>query len=135
MMTHPDFDPTRFLPLTPLSFNILLALGDADRHGYGILKELERKMSGTSLPATGTLYLAIQRLEVDGLIGDSEQKPEPGRDDKRRRYYRLTPAGRLVAAAEARRLVEQLGVAYEKELVTGETLSRLQPNARRRVKE
>lgn len=130
-MTYPAFDPAPLVPLTPLSFNILLALGDADRHGYGILKELERKMSGTSLPATGTLYLAIQRLEADGLIADSERKPEPGRDDARRRYYRLTPAGRLVAAAEARRLIEQIGIAYEKELVAGEALSRLQQNARR----
>lgn len=130
-MTHPPFDPAPHLPLTPLSFNILLALGDADRHGYGILKELERKMSGTSVPATGTLYLAIQRLEADGLIAGSERKPEPGRNDMRRRYYRLTPAGRLVAAAEARRLVEQIGVAYEKKLVTGEALSRLQQNAKR----
>lgn len=129
-MAKPAFDPGRLLPLTPLSFNILLALGDADRHGYGILKELERKMSGTSVPATGTLYLAIQRLEADGLIADSERKPEPGHDDARRRYYRLTPEGRLVAAAEARRLVEQIGVAYEKELVTGEALSRLQRTAK-----
>ena len=134
-MAPSEFNPEASLPLTPLSLNILLALADDDRHGYGILKEVERRTGGKRVPATGTLYLAIQRLEEDGMIAESDNRPEAEADDERRRYYRLTRQGRLVAAAEANRLVDLIGLAYEKRLVSGHDLSGLRSRRPSRRKE
>ncbi|MGH9323861.1 MAG: PadR family transcriptional regulator [Vicinamibacteria bacterium] len=99
------------LPLTPLSYQILVAMADRPRHGYGIIKEIEETTGETLKSSTGTLYLAIERLEQEGLI---EEEPGPM---SRRRYYRLTPLGRQVAAAETRRLATLIGVARVKKLV------------------
>ena len=109
-------------PLTPLSFQILVALADGPKHGYGIIKDLE-EASGQAFPSsTGTLYLAIQRLEAEGLL---EEDPSVKGEDSRRRYYRLTSEGRRVAAAEARRLAALLGVARGKKLVGARQLEGL----------
>lgn len=113
-------DIESLLPLTPLSFQILLALVDGERHGYGILKEIERRTEGRMTPATGPLYLAAQRLLDTGLISESSKRPAPELDDQRRRYYKLTPLGRRVAAAEAKRMAQLVGVALEKKLVKGQ---------------
>src|SRR5688572_24666559 len=95
---------------TPLSHAILLALADADRHGYGIIKEVERQSQGALRPGTGTLYTALQRLQDEGLIVDSPMRP--GQDeDQRRKYYRITPAGRAAARAETLRLMRLVAVA------------------------
>lgn len=99
------------LPLTPLSFQILVALADQPRHGYGIIKEIEEATGEPLKSSTGTLYLAIERLGQEGLI---EEKPS---QDSRRRTYRLTALGREVAIAESRRLTKLLGVARGKKLV------------------
>jgi len=113
-------DIESFLPLTPLSFQILLALVDGERHGYGILKEIERRTEGHMTPATGPLYLAAQRLLDTGLIVESSKRPAPELDDQRRRYYKLTTLGRRVAAAETKRMATLVGVALEKKLVKGQ---------------
>jgi len=102
------------LPLTPLSFQILVALADAPRHGYGILKEIEGSSSEPFQSSTGTLYLAIQRLEEQGLI--EKDRARPG-SDSRRRYYRLTELGREVAIAETRRLATLVSVVRSKGLL------------------
>lgn len=115
-----DRAPEAFLPLTPLSFDILLALVDRPRHGYGVIKEIEGRAGQPMKSSTGTLYLAIQRLEDEGLLEESPEPPDPDEHDSRRRYYRLTTLGRSVAAAEARRLAGRLGVAHEKELLGDE---------------
>ena len=107
------------LPLTPLTFQILLALADQERHGYGVIKEIERQSAGTMAPATGALYLAAQRLLDAGYIEESEDRPDPELDDRRRKYYRLTAFGRSVAAAEAKRMVNLVGIAFKKHLVEG----------------
>ena len=108
--------PEDFLPLTPLWFNILLAIGDAPRHGYAIIKEIERRTEGGMSPATGTVYLALQRLLEDGLIVETaEREPPAGR--RKRRVYDLTPLGKRVTALEAERIAMQLGVAFEQRLV------------------
>lgn len=125
-MSRPDAsEPASFLPLTPLTFHILTALVDADLHGYGIIKELERRTGGRVPPSTGSVYLAIQRLEDDGLVEESSERPDPADDDSRRRYYRLTDLGRGVAEAEAERLAALLGLAREKRLIGAELLSGL----------
>lgn len=116
---HAPDDLSEQLPLTPLTHAVLLALADADRHGYGIIKEVVSQTEGTLRPGTGTLYAALQRLQDDGLIADSPREPEPG-EDRRRKYYRLTRRGRALAGAETRRLARLVAVARHKELVSGE---------------
>ena len=91
-------DPVRFLPLSPHQFHILLALTDGERHGYGVMQDVEQRTGGDLRLGTGTLYTAIARLVALGLIGDT------GREDDRRRYYRLLPLGRAVLQAETHRL-------------------------------
>ncbi len=118
-MTATERDVDAHLPLTPLSFQILLALVDEERHGYGIMKEIESRTKGRMSPATGPLYLAAQRLLDAGMIAESAKRPAPELDDRRRKYYRLTDFGRRVAAAEAERMAYLVGVAFEKRLVEG----------------
>ena len=105
------------LPLTPLSFHILLTLVDAERHGYGIMKEIEQRTEGLMSPATGPLYLAAQRLLETGLIEESANRPAPEFDDQRRKYYRLTDFGRRVVAADAIRMARLVDLAREKKLL------------------
>jgi DNA-binding PadR family transcriptional regulator len=114
-------DPTieAHLPLTPLSIHILLSLVDEERHGYGIMKEIERLTDGLGTSATGPVYLAAQRLLEGGLIEESQNRPAPEFDDQRRKYYRLTEVGRLVATAEVERMSRLLRVAFDKGLVLG----------------
>ena len=106
------------LPLTPLSFEFLLALSDQERHGYGVIKEIERQTEGSMRPATGALYLAAKRMQESGLIIESEKRPEPG-DDSRRKYYELTDFGRRVAAGETGRMARLVRIAVQKGLVDG----------------
>src|ERR1700741_5655452 len=100
-----------FGPLTPAMFHVLLALAGDDLHGYAILKEGELRTSGKVRLSTGTLYGIIKRLLADGLIAERRSRPSEPQDDERRRYYRLTPQGRQVAAAEAERMDEVLSIA------------------------
>jgi len=92
------------LPLTPAVFHILLALAEGERHGYAIMREVAEQTAGQMRLGPGTLYGSIRRMLADGLIEESEARPDPALDDERRRYYRLTPFGRRVAEAEAARL-------------------------------
>ena len=80
-------------PLTPAVFYILLALADGDKHGYGIMKEVEERTEGQIRLKPGTLYQAISRLVSAGLIEEIAERPDPATDDERRRYYRLTGGG------------------------------------------
>jgi DNA-binding PadR family transcriptional regulator len=107
-------------PTTPLTYQILLALADADRHGYGIIKEIEESLGARSAPSTGALYLALQRMEKEGLIGETIERPSDA-DDARRRYYRITPEGRGVAEEESHHLEALLATARSKELLPGGT--------------
>ena len=99
--------------LTPLSAAILFALAGGASHGYAIIKEIESITDGDMSPNTGSMYLALHRLLEDGLIAESHG---PG-DDARRRYYRLTEAGRSAAKAEARRLSQLLRAASVRKLI------------------
>lgn len=102
--------------LTPLWLQILLALADDARYGYGILKEIERQTGGRMSPRTGSLYAALQRLADEELIREAPEAVSPEEDD-RRRYYALTPAGRKALHAETRRLLRTVDVAAEKDVV------------------
>jgi DNA-binding PadR family transcriptional regulator len=109
-------------PLTPISLAILLALADADRHGYAILKEVERQSDGALRIGTGSLYAALQRLTEEGALAESPDQPGP-EEDARRRYYRLTVAGRERAAAELRRMARAVEEARAKKLLPEGALS------------
>ena len=99
-------DPGDLLPLTPVALNVLLALADEERHGYGIMLEVRERTGGRVWLGPGTLYGAIKRLKEGGVIEESKERPDPGEasDDERRRYYRLTGFGGEVLAAEVERL-------------------------------
>ena len=106
-----------FLPLTPPVLHTLVALADGDKHGYAILKEITRRTDGSVRLSAGTLYALVRRATADGLIVESDERPDPALDDERRRYYRLTPLGRRVAAAEIARLESIVEMARAKKLV------------------
>lgn len=106
-----------FLPLTPVSFEILLALAAGELHGYAIMLDVERRTSGAISLHAGSLYRALNRLLEAGLIEELDERPAPDADDERRRYYRLTPGGLQVARGEARRLELQVAAARERRLL------------------
>jgi len=118
-MTTENPLPTDFLPLTDLSFHILLALGAGASHGYAIGKDIQLRSAGRLNPATGSLYQALRRLQRDSLIEEVDRPPRIAVDDARRQYFQLTPLGRNVFAAEARRLEALLVAAREMRLVPG----------------
>jgi DNA-binding PadR family transcriptional regulator len=96
------------LPLTPISFEVLLALVAGELHGYAILQAVEGRLAGKLPLRTGTMYRALARLLDEGLI---ERVGTGADDDPRRRYYRITAFGRQTARAEARRLADQVDAA------------------------
>jgi DNA-binding PadR family transcriptional regulator len=112
-------EPRDLLPLTPAVLHILLALADEERHGYGIMKEVEARTGDEVRLGPGTLYGSIKRMLADGLIEESDERPDPGLDDQRRRYYRITDFGRRVAGAEAGRLAGLVRTAQRKKLIHG----------------
>ena len=94
----------QFLPLSAPVFHILLALADGEAHGYAIMQDVATRSEGVVRLGPGTLYGAIARMLEEGLIEESQERPDPSLDDSRRRYYRLTPFGGEVLACETRRL-------------------------------
>ena len=117
-MHRKSLEPNDFLPLSNLSFHVLISLGEAPSHGYAIGKDVEQRSRGKLKPTTGGLYQALRRLGDDGLIEAVSKAPE-GSTDSRRQYFRLTELGRSVAALEAHRLNELVAVARDKDLYTG----------------
>jgi DNA-binding PadR family transcriptional regulator len=97
--------PESSLPLTPISFEILLAVIDGAQHGYAILQSVESRLGGILPLRTGTIYRALARLLEEGLI------EEASGGDERRRNYRITAQGRAIARAEAKRLANQVARA------------------------
>ncbi|MGH9162670.1 MAG: PadR family transcriptional regulator [Vicinamibacteraceae bacterium] len=93
----------RLLPLRPVEFHILLSLAAGERHGYGIIQDIQARGEAT-VPDVGTMYRALARMVESRLIEASVRRPAPDADDERRNYYRITAAGLRVAKAEARRL-------------------------------
>src|SRR5262245_17053129 len=102
---RPSPDATA-VPLSEVVWEVLLALADEDRHGYAVLLEVERRTEGNLRLLPGSLYRALNRLHRDGLVEEIADRSDSV--DPRRRVYRLTPRGRGVAAAEARRLAAKV---------------------------
>jgi DNA-binding PadR family transcriptional regulator len=104
------------LPLPPATFHVLVALADEDRHGYAVIKDVEARTGGRLKLSPGTLYRSVDRMVHQGLIREISSPLARNMDDERRRYYRITPFGREVAMAEARRLAQMLDLARAKGL-------------------
>jgi DNA-binding PadR family transcriptional regulator len=104
-------------PLTPAVFHILLALSTGERHGYGIMKQVEADSQGKVSMGPGTLYGSLKRMLDAGLVEESEKRVDPEMDDERRIYYRLTAAGRKSLAAELERYSRLVALARERKLL------------------
>ena len=111
-----NIEAESLLPLPPVTFHILVALADEDRHGYAVIKDVAARTGGALTLSPGTLYRSIDRMVQQGLIREISSRPARDLDDERRRYYRITPFGREVAMAESRRLAQLLELARAKGL-------------------
>jgi DNA-binding PadR family transcriptional regulator len=98
-------------PLTPAVLHILLALSTGERHGYGIMKQVQLDSGGRAKMGPGTLYGSMGRMMESGLIRESDRRVDPGLDDERRVYYELTGAGRAALEAELERYRSVVAVA------------------------
>lgn len=104
----------KLLPLTPAVFFILFALADGEKHGYAIMQQVAVLSDGQFRMGPGTLYTTIQRLVEFSLI---EEIPAANESDTRRRYYRLTKAGKVLFDAEMNRVNALLRLAQQKKLM------------------
>jgi DNA-binding PadR family transcriptional regulator len=118
-MQNIQHNPETLLPLTPAVFHILLALVGCDRHGYGIMQEVNVFTEGKLRLGPGTLYRSIKQMLSEGLITELDERHDPVLDDQRRRYYRLTDFGQRVLKAETERLEHVLNVARAKQRLRG----------------
>ena len=106
-MPHRDTAPA----LSPAVFHILLSLAEGERHGYALKREIAVRTRGKLKLGPGVLYGSIGKLLEQGLIEESDERPDPHLDDERRRYYRITASGRRAAQAEAARMRELVELA------------------------
>jgi len=106
-------------PLPSAAFHILLALAGEDLHGYGIMRQVAEQTGGRMRLGPGTLYSSIQTLLEEKFIEEVDLREDPKLGHERRRYYRLTSAGRKLARSEAERLAGLLRVARSKKILRG----------------
>lgn len=118
MVLRPDTSVEGVLPLTETAFEVLLALAEGDRHGYAIMQGVAARTDGRLRLHPGTLYRVLSRMLSQGWIEELDERPDPAIDDQRRRYYRITDLGRVVAGAETQRLASQVSAARNRRLVT-----------------
>lgn len=109
--------PSDALPLRSVDFLVLLMLAQGERHGYGIMQDVLQHTDGQTELEAGSLYRTIRRLSDEKLLEEAARRPAPDLDDERRRYYRLTPFGRRVVAAEAARLRNLVRLAEDARLL------------------
>src|ERR1039458_7881206 len=102
------------VPLSPAVFHILLSLAEGERHGYALKREIALRTGGKLKLGPGVLYGSINKMLEQGLIEESEDRPDAHLDDERRRYYRITSYGRKVAQADAARMNELVRLAAAK---------------------
>lgn len=116
-MAHAQTQPDSASPMAPAAFHILLSVADGERHGYAIMLEVASLTHGAMRLGPGTLYTNIRRLVGQGLLEETDERPDPEQDDERRRYYRLTDSGRRALGAEAQRLETLVNVARRRKLL------------------
>lgn len=104
-------------PLTPAVFHILLALSNGERHGYGIMKQVEADSQGQVKMGPGTLYGSLKRMLDASLVKESANRVDPALDDERRIYYQITDLGSKALAAELDRYRHVVTVAVARRLL------------------
>jgi DNA-binding PadR family transcriptional regulator len=107
-------------PLPSAAFHILISLAEEDLHGYGIMRQVAEQTDGRMRLGPGTLYSSIQSLLEKGFIAELDPREDVKLGQERRRYYRLTSAGRKLARSEAERLADLLRVARTRKILRGE---------------
>ena len=101
-------------PLTPAVFHILLALSSGERHGYGIMKQVEADSQGKVSMGPGTLYGSLKRMLDAGLVRESDKRVDPEMNDERRIYYQITGAGSEAIASELERYQRIVMIAQQR---------------------
>jgi PadR family transcriptional regulator len=119
-MPRTDQDPESLLPLRPVDALILTALVDGDRHGYAIREDVVDHTAGRVELEAGNLYRYMRRLEDEKLIEPSARRPAAD-EDPRRVYYRMTPFGRRVLAAEFLRMRDLVEMAESRRIIKPRT--------------
>jgi DNA-binding PadR family transcriptional regulator len=112
-------DPSQFIPLAPHSFQILLSLLDRDLHGYSIIKDIEARTEGEMVLGTSTVYAAVKRMVLDGLLQETHAPVPESSGGPPRRYYRITELGREVAQAEGLRITRLQRMVADSTLLHG----------------
>ncbi len=107
-------------PLPSAAFQIMLALADGDLHGYAIMRQVEEQTGGRLRLGPGTLYGSIQALLEGKLIEEVDRPDDTDAHQERRRYYRLTAAGRKLARSEAEKMADVLRVARSRKILRGD---------------
>ena len=107
-------------PLPSAAFQILLSLAEGDLHGYAIMRQVEEQTGGRLRLGPGTLYSSIQALLEGNMIEEISRPEDPSAAPERRRFYRLTSAGRKLARAEAEKMADILRVARTRKILRGE---------------
>jgi DNA-binding PadR family transcriptional regulator len=115
MVRDIDSEIQTLLPLAPAFLHILISLGEGERHGYSIMREVADRTADRVKMSPGTLYGSVKRMLAEGLI--EELTTGSAGADERRRFYRITKFGRRVAAAELERLASLLSQARQSGLV------------------
>jgi DNA-binding PadR family transcriptional regulator len=103
-------------PLTPAVFYILLALSNGERHGYGIMKQVEADSQGRVNMGPGTLYGSLKRMLDSELVRESDKRVDPEMDDERRIYYQITGIGVKALEAELERYQRIVSIAQQRKL-------------------
>jgi len=110
-------DPQDLLPLKPVDLLVLMTLARGERHGYGIVADIAEQTEGKIRLVPGNLYAVLQRLGNQGVLEETEKRPAPDLDDRRRRYYAITGFGQRVLSAEVERLRGLVGLAEAMDLI------------------
>jgi len=110
-------DVASFIPVPPRDYLVLFALTEGERHGYGLVKDVESLTDGLVQLDPSNLYRSIKRLIEDGLVAECEQKAVPPAGGERRRFYAITPFGIRVVSAEAERLANLADAARARRLI------------------
>lgn len=109
--------PTTNQPLTPAVFHILLALASGERHGYGMMKQIEIDTQGQLKIGPGTLYGSLKRMLDAGLVRESVRRVDPTLSDERRIYYQITDLGAKALTAELERYRHLVTIAEARKLL------------------
>ena len=106
--------------LKRVEFLVLLVLADGENHGYRIVQEITARTDGRVRVLPGNLYEILRRLGKAGFLSETARRPASDMDDNRRRYYRITPNGKRVLAAEAEFMRSLVQAAEARDLIPEE---------------